>query len=87
MDRCLALIVPAWLVTAAILFAPAISVAPRAAEQKECGFCHPKDSWDINALEVLRDHQHSLEGFGRMTGVANRHDRDWGCAGFPAPRS
>jgi hypothetical protein len=67
MGRCLALIVPASLVTAAILFTPAISVAkPEYSRRtkKECGFCHPKDSWDINdAGKYFRDHQHSLEGF------------------------
>ena len=67
MGRCLALIVPASLVTAAILFAPAVSVAkPEYSRRtkKECGFCHPKDSWDINdAGKYFRDHQHSLEGF------------------------
>jgi hypothetical protein len=67
MGRYFALIVPAGLVLAAILLAPAVTVAkPEYSRRtkKECGFCHPKDSWDINeAGKYFRDHQHSLEGY------------------------
>jgi hypothetical protein len=67
MGRYFALIVPAGLVLAAILLAPTVSVAkPEYSRRtkKECGFCHPKDSWDINeAGKYFRDHQHSLDGY------------------------
>ena len=67
MGRYLALIAPAGLVMAAVLFAPSPSVAkPEYSRRtkKECASCHPPNSWDINdAGKYFRDHQHSLEGF------------------------
>ena len=55
------------LAAAAILSSPGVSSAkPEYSRRtkKECGYCHPKDSWDINeAGKYFRDHNHSLEGF------------------------
>jgi hypothetical protein len=48
MDRCLALIVPASLVTAAILFAPAISVAKPEYSRRTKNAGSVKGLWDIN---------------------------------------
>jgi hypothetical protein len=32
--------------------------------QKECNFCHPKDSWNLNdAGKYYRDHKYSLQGY------------------------
>ena len=67
MGRYVALIAPAGLVLAVVLFDPSLSVAkPEYSRRtkKECTFCHPPNSWDINeAGRYFRDHQHSLEGF------------------------
>jgi hypothetical protein len=74
MGRYLALIAPAGLVVAAILFHPRAGAAkPEYSRRtkKECGFCHPKDSWDVNeAGRYFRDHQHSLEGYKPSGGGA-----------------
>ena len=67
MRRCLALFALTLMAVAAILFDPSVSHAkPEYSRRtkKECGYCHPKDSWDINeAGRYFRDHNHSLEGF------------------------
>jgi len=67
MRRYRAFIVAAGLVLAASVFDAKVSVAkPEYSRRtkKECGYCHPKDSWDVNeAGKYFRDHQHSLEGF------------------------
>jgi hypothetical protein len=67
MRRWLMLSVLIALVPAALLFDPPLSVAkPEYSRRtkKDCGYCHPKDSWDINdAGKYFRDHNHSLEGF------------------------
>ncbi|MEP7310106.1 MAG: hypothetical protein ABJA98_31745 [Acidobacteriota bacterium] len=67
MGRYLAVIAPAGLVMAAVLFDPSLSVAkPEYSRRtkKECTYCHPPNSWDINeAGRYFRDHRHSLEGF------------------------
>ena len=67
MGRYLALIAPAGLVMAAVLFNANTSLAkPEYSRRtkKECAFCHPPNSWDVNeAGKYFRDHQHSLEGF------------------------
>jgi hypothetical protein len=32
--------------------------------QKECNFCHPRDSWNLNdAGKYYRDHHYSLQGY------------------------
>jgi hypothetical protein len=32
--------------------------------QKECNFCHPPDSWNLNnAGKYYRDHHYSLQGY------------------------
>jgi len=32
--------------------------------QKECSFCHPADSWNLNdAGKYYRDHHYSLQGY------------------------
>jgi hypothetical protein len=32
--------------------------------QKECSFCHPPDSWNLNdAGKYYRDHKYSLQGY------------------------
>ena len=32
--------------------------------QKECTFCHPPDSWNLNdAGKYFRDHHYSLQGY------------------------
>ncbi len=32
--------------------------------QKECNFCHPRDSWNLNdAGKYFRDHKYSLQGY------------------------
>jgi len=32
--------------------------------QKECNFCHPPDSWNLNeAGKYFRDHHYSLQGY------------------------
>lgn len=32
--------------------------------KKECGFCHPPDSWNLNAAgKYYREHHYSLEGY------------------------
>ncbi|MGA2882536.1 MAG: hypothetical protein ABSG13_26580 [Bryobacteraceae bacterium] len=32
--------------------------------QKECNFCHPADSWNLNdAGKYFRDHHYSLQGY------------------------
>jgi hypothetical protein len=67
MRRWVAFVTLAGLAVGAVLFDPAVSTAkPEYSRRtkKECGFCHPKDSWDINeAGRYFRDHNHSLEGF------------------------
>ena len=32
--------------------------------KKECSFCHPKDSWNLNdAGKYYREHHYSLDGY------------------------
>jgi hypothetical protein len=55
------------LVPTLLLFDPNVSMArPEYSRRtkKECGYCHPRDSWDVNdAGKYFRDHNHSLEGY------------------------
>ena len=67
MRRYVAPVTLAVLATAAMLFTPSPGNAkPEYSRRtkKECAYCHPKDSFDINeAGKYFRDHNHSLEGF------------------------
>jgi hypothetical protein len=51
----------------AFLFSAATGVArPEYSRrtQKECNFCHPPDSWNLNdAGKYYRDHKYSLQGY------------------------
>jgi len=59
--------VPAVLVLAVLVFAPRSAAAKpeyTRRTKKECSYCHPKDSFNLNeAGKYYRDHNHSLEGF------------------------
>jgi hypothetical protein len=67
MRRFVAFVMLSGLACSAVLFDPAVSSAkPEYSRRtkKDCGYCHPKDSYDINeAGRYFRDHNHSLEGF------------------------
>jgi len=40
--------------------------------KKECSFCHPPDSWNLNdAGKYYRDHHDSLEGYKEPAKPAN----------------
>ena len=67
MLRFVKIIVPAGIVTTAILLSTATTWAkPEYARRtnKECAFCHPSDSWKLNdAGKYYRDHKYSLDGY------------------------
>jgi hypothetical protein len=72
MGRYLALIATSGLVLTVVLFDARVSVArPEYGRRtkKECSYCHPPNSWDINeAGKYFRDHHNSLEGFKPSAG-------------------
>jgi len=61
------LVVLAGLLTTAFFFSAGPTWAkPEYARrtQKECNFCHPADSWNLNdAGKYYRDHKYSLQGY------------------------
>ena len=67
MHRLLEILSIAAVFTGAFFFSAAPGVAkPEYARrtQKECNFCHPPDSWNLNdAGKYYRDHHYSLQGY------------------------
>jgi len=67
MRRLIEILVIAGLFSGAFFFSAATGVAkPEYARRtkKECSFCHPPDSWNLNdAGKYFRDHKYSLEGY------------------------
>jgi hypothetical protein len=67
MRRCFEIVVLAGFFTAAFYFTAATGAAkPDYARRtgKECSFCHPADSWNLNeAGKYYRDHHYSLQGY------------------------
>ncbi len=61
------------LLALAVVFSTAFFLAPATGAakpeysrrtQKECSFCHPRDSWNLNdAGKYFRDHHYSLQGY------------------------
>ena len=67
MRRLFEILVVAGAFGCAFFFSAATGVAkPEYARKtkKECSFCHPPDSWNLNdAGKYYRDHKYSLEGY------------------------
>ena len=67
MRRVIELLTLAAIFPAAFFFSAATGVArPEYSRrtQKECNFCHPADSWNLNpAGKYYRDHHYSLQGY------------------------
>jgi len=67
MRRVLEILVAAGVFSSAFFFNTSIgSAKPEYARKtkKECSFCHPADSWNLNdAGKYYRDHKYSLEGY------------------------
>lgn len=67
MRRLTELVALAGVFSAVFLFAPSPGTAkPEYSRrtQKECTFCHPRDSWNLNeAGKYFRDHHYSLQGY------------------------
>lgn len=67
MTRLLQFLVPAGVVATGICLSSTAGWAkPDYARRtnKECGYCHPSDSWKLNdAGKYYRDHKYSLEGY------------------------
>lgn len=67
MRRCFELVLAAGMFSGAFFFSSSIGAAkPEYARrtQKECTFCHPADSWNLNeAGKYFRDHHYSLQGY------------------------
>jgi hypothetical protein len=67
MRRFIELLAIAAVFSAAFFFSAAPGVArPEYSRrtQKECNFCHPRDSWNLNdAGKYYRDHKYSLQGY------------------------
>jgi hypothetical protein len=61
------IVVVAGIFSSAFFFSASIgSAKPEYARKtkKECSFCHPADSWNLNdAGKYYRDHKYSLEGY------------------------
>jgi len=67
MRRFFEILLAAGIFTGAFFFSTATSLAkPEYARRtgKECSFCHPPDSWNLNdAGKYYRDHKYSLQGY------------------------
>jgi hypothetical protein len=67
MHRATKLVVPAALIAAAFFLNTGASFAKpdySRRTKKDCAFCHPKDSWNLNdAGKYYRDHKYSLDGY------------------------
>jgi hypothetical protein len=67
MQRVVEILVAAGLASGAFFFSASLGQAkPEYARKtkKECSFCHPPDSWNLNdAGKYYRDHKYSLEGY------------------------
>ena len=67
MRRCFELLLAAGIFSGAFFLSSSIGDAkPEYARrtQKECSFCHPPDSWNLNeAGKYFRDHHYSLQGY------------------------
>ena len=67
MRRIFEILLAAGIFAGAFFFSAATSVAkPEYARRtgKECSFCHPPDSWNLNdAGKYYRDHKYSLQGY------------------------
>jgi hypothetical protein len=67
MRRLLEILALAGIFSSALFFSTATGVAkPEYARRtkKECSFCHPADSWNLNdAGKYYRDHKYSLQGY------------------------
>ncbi|MBV9770785.1 MAG: hypothetical protein JOZ32_14515 [Bryobacterales bacterium] len=67
MRKFVELLVLAGMFSAAFFLSPVTGAAkPEYARrtQKECSFCHPADSWNLNnAGKYYRDHNYSLQGY------------------------
>ncbi len=67
MRRLIEILVLAGIFTGAFFFSASMGVArPEYSRrtQKECNFCHPPDSWNLNdAGKYYRDHHYSLQGY------------------------
>ena len=67
MGRLLRWALPAGILAAGILLTSAGGWAkPEYSRKtkKECSFCHPPDSWNLNAAgKYYREHKYSLEGY------------------------
>ncbi len=67
MGRFLQMVVPAGVVAAGLFLSSTSSWAkPEYSRKtrKECSFCHPPDSWNLNdAGKYYREHHYSLDGY------------------------
>jgi len=67
MFRIMKVVLPAGVMAAAFFFNAAAGWAkPEYSRRtkKDCAFCHPKDSWNLNdAGKYYRDHHYKLDGY------------------------
>ena len=72
MRRLIEIFAAAAIFSLAFFFSSSLGVAkPEYARrtQKECSFCHPADSWNLNdAGKYYRDHHYSLQGYAPPQG-------------------